>query len=247
MATIASFRDEVDLYVKRASVDTTFLDDQIVKVIRDFCSHTWMWRITLDAFDVVVDTPDYALTIPDTDGDAELHMVDWVKYKEDGADDDQYVYLEPKALEAEEQPGQSYWPASQTESTGDSPLMYWVNPDDTLTLNPTPNSNAAGTENCKVKVIVKPIIGTTTDVPDFLYDDWVECIAEGVAGRILNMASKKWYAPELSDRYSERYQNVRNNYAKTQLWQGKTRVKNYARPLMGFTGGSRSKFNTYMF
>jgi len=248
MATnISAFRTEVDYYVKKASSDTTFLDDQIVKVIRDFCSKTWLWRQTLTAVNTVLSTSEYTPVIPTTDGEAELHMVDWVKWKENGADDDQWKYLNPIVIEDEEQPGATYVGPNFINESGDSPDSFWVTPEDTIVINPTPNSSAVGTSNLQFKVIVKPIIDSATKVPDFFYDDWLEVICQGVAGRILNMAAKKWYNPTLSDRYWMQYTSARDYEAKAQRWKGKNRAKSHVRVFPAFSGGSRSRGTTQFF
>jgi len=236
---ISSFRAEVDYYVKRASSDTTFLDRQIVSVIRDFCKMTWTWRVTLDPIDVVDGDGDYTLVIPDTDGQGELWMVDWVKYKEDGNDDDQYSFINPIVIENEEVNGITGVNAGYWNTSGNSPENFWVDQDDTLYLIPIPNANAAGTQNLQVKVIVIPILDTCTKVPVHIYNDWAETIGKGVAARILNMAAKKWYDPKLSMKYQAEYMKVRNSEARRQMWEGKNRSTTFIKIHPGTSGGYR--------
>jgi hypothetical protein len=239
---ITAFRDEVSFYIKGASksTNTTFIDKQIVRIIRDFCKKTWIWRYTLTEIDVVEDQANYTLTLPTTDGSADLVMVDWAKFKADGTDDNQYTYLEPINLLSEELPSStSRFSAGYVNETTDAPTFFYVDPDDTLYLLPTPNSTAAGTANLQVKVIVMPAL-TATKVPDFIYDDWVEVLAKGVAGRVCNMASERWYDPKLSDRYTYQYKKARDDEARAQRWQGKNRKQMTVRVPKGFSGGSRS-------
>jgi len=242
---ISDFRAEVDLYVKKASDDTTFLDAQILRVIRDFCKQTWLWRITLDAIDVVEDDFDYTLTIPSTDGKAELHYVDWVKFKEDGADDNQYAFLDPINIETEEIASSTGLPAGYVYEDGSALRIFWVDPDDTLQVRPIPNSAAAGTENMLIKTIVIPTLAATK-VPVFIYNEWLELISWGTAARIMRMAAKKWYNPQLAEYYSDQYETARDNEAKIQRWYGKNRTQGKMKFHKGFGGGSRSQ-NTRIF
>jgi hypothetical protein len=242
--TIANFRPEVDYYVKKASDDTTFIDAQILRTIRDFCKETWIWRIVLTAIDVVEDDFDYTLTIPDTDGKAELHFIDWVKYKEDGADDDQYAYLDPINIETEEVPTSTGISAGYVYGEGASLQVFWVDPDDTLQVRPIPTAAAAGTGNMLVKTIVMPDF-TATKVPDFIYKDWLELISWGTAARIMRMAAKKWYNPELAEYYSSQYTKARDSEAKQQRWHGKNRTQSHVRIHKGFSGGSRGRSSIF--
>jgi len=239
---VSDYRDEVSFYIKNAtkSTNTTFIDKQIVRILRDFCKDTWIWRYDLTEISVVADQANYTLSLPTTDGTAELVMVDWVKYKSDGLDDDQYTYVEPINLLTEEIPsGTSKFSGGFVETSGNAPQVFWVDPDDTLWIKPTPNSTAAGTSNMKVKVIVMPAL-TATKAPIFLYNDWLEVIAKGVAARICNMAGERWYDPKLSDRYRKQYEQAKTDEAEAQRWQGKNRKQMVIRPHKAYTGGARS-------
>ena len=242
MATknISDFRTEVDYYVKGVSGDATFIDAQLIRTIRDFCKETWCWRIVLTAIDVVEDDFDYTLTMPDTDGKSELHMIDWVKYKEDGADDDQYSYVRPINIETEEVLSSTGISAGYVYGDGSALDVFWVDPDDTLQVRPIPNSVCAGTGNMLVKAIAMPDF-TATKVPDFIYNDWLELISWGTAARIMRMAAKKWYNPQLAEYYSKQYEKDRDSEAKQQRWYGKNRTPGYVRIHKGFSGGSRSR------
>jgi hypothetical protein len=238
--SLSDFRSEVDYYVKKASDDTAFVDAQILRTIRDFCKQTWCWRIVLTAIDVVEDDFDYTLTIPDTDGKAELHFIDWVKYKEDGADDNQYSYVRPINIETEEVLSSTGISAGYVYGEGTALDVFWVDPDDTLQVRPIPTAAAAGTGNMLVKTIVMPDF-TATKVPDFIYNDWLEIISWGTAARVMRMAAKKWYNPTLAEYYSKEYEKARDSEAKQQRWYGKNRTQSHVRIHKGFSGGSRSR------
>lgn len=241
---MSDFRSDVDYYAKNASGDTTFLDAQILRTIRDFCKKTWCWRSTLTAIDVVEADKDYTLTMPVTDGKSELCFIDWVKYKEDGADDNQYSFVRPINIETEEVLSSTGISAGYVFETGSAPEVFWLDPDDTLQIRPIPNATAAGTANMLVKCILMPTLDATK-VPDFIYLDWLEIIAWGTAARILSMAAKKWYNPELSEYYNSKYTKARDQEAKAQRWYGKNRVPAYVRMHKGFSGGSRSRLSLF--
>ena len=240
---LTSFTTEVSYYVKGAerSDNTTFISDQILKTVRDFCRETWIYRETLTAIDVVSGDDDYTLTPPVTNCDApEIHMVDWVKFKADGKDDDQYVFVNPMNLESEEVATATGISAGFVFTSADAPQVFYMDPDDTLWLKPIPNANAAGTGNLLVKLILIPDL-TATTVPTHIYSDWLELIAKGVAARTMGMAGKKWYNPALANFYQAQYLTARNDEARAQRWGGKTREQLHVRFHPGFSGGSRSR------
>jgi hypothetical protein len=90
-----------------------------------------------------------------------------------------------------------------------------------------------------VKVILTPALDATT-APTHVYKNWLEVIGHGVAARVMSMAGKKWYKPSLANYYRDQYLRVRNDEARAQRWQGKTRTNNTVRFPAAFTGGSRS-------
>ena len=238
---LTSFTTEVSYYVKGAekSENTTFISDQILKTVRDFCRETWIYRETLTAIDVVDGDDDYTLTPPVTNCDVpEIHMVDWVKFKEDGADDDQYSFVQPWNLESEEVAGSTGISAGYVFTEADSPQVFYMDPDDTLWLKPIPNENAAGTGNLLVKLILIPDL-TATTVPTHIYSDWLETIAIGVAARTMAMAGKKWYNPSLANFYKQEYLRARNDETRAQRWGGKTRTQLSVKFHRGYSGGSR--------
>jgi len=235
------YTEEVSYYVKGAekTENTTFIDDQILKTLRDFCTETWIWRETLEAFDVVDEEDEYTLSPAVTNCDVpKVHMVDWVKYKEDGADDDQYTFLYPWNIETEEVAGTGGISAGWVYTEATAPSVFYVTGDETLVLKPIPDDSAAGTANLLVKVILTPAL-TATTAPTHIYNNWLEVIGQGVAARVMAMAGKKWYNPSLANYYKELYFRARNDEARAQRWQGKTRTNNTVRFPAGFSGGSR--------
>ena len=237
------YTTEVSYYIKGAekTENTAFIDNQILKTLRDFCSETWIWRETLTAIDVVDAEDEYTLAPGVTNCDVpKVHMVDWVKYKEDGNDDDQYVFLTPWNIETEEVSGSTGINAGYVFTEATAPQVFYVEPDETLVIKPIPDDEAAGTANMLVKCILTPAL-TATTAPTHIYNNWLEVIGQGVAARVMAMAGKKWYNPSLANYYRDQYLRSRNDEARAQRWQGKTRVKTHVRMHPGFSGGSRSR------
>jgi len=240
---ITSFLTELSYYVKNAddAANQTFMVDNMLKTLRDFCKKTWIWREVLDKISVVDGTSSYTLT-PGTDNSdsPEVYMVDWVKYKEDGADDDQFSYLTPINLETWEVDGSTGMSAGYVNTESSNPREFYIDPDDSLNILPIPDDVAAGTENMQVKCILNPALDATT-VPPHIYNDWLEPIAKGCAGRILKLSGKKWYNPQLGQLYWAEYLAVRNREARAQRFEGKNRSKNYPILARAFTGGNRGQ------
>jgi hypothetical protein len=237
-----SYLSELKNYVKGAdSADNqTFTGAQVKFTIRDFCKHSWIWREEHDKISVVASTYEYTLT-PGTDNSdaADVHALDWVKYKEDGEADSTFKFLLPWVRMEEETPHGNIG-AGYIHETQDAPTHFHLNESDKLEIYPVPNSTAAGTENLKPKMVLKPALSATT-APTLIYNDHLECILFGAASRIMGMSGKKWYNPELSEYYGKKYRDLRDNEAKKQRWEGKDRKDSQQVPHRAFTGGARQR------
>jgi hypothetical protein len=239
----SAYIDEVDHYLKGAdrTANLALINDNILKVLRDFCKETWIWREVLPKISVVDATDSYTLSPGVTNSDGpEVWMVDWVKYKEDGNDDDQFAFLQAWNIEVMEVATGTGISASFVESSADAPQVFYVDPDDSLIIKPIPNSTAAGTENMQVKCILDPAL-TATTAPTFIYNDFQEIIAKGVAGRMCKMPGEKWYNYGLGKALWHEYLVARNDEARAQRWEGKNRTQMTVRPSKAFTGGQRSQ------
>ena len=238
----------IEGYLKGAtkSDNDTFMQANILRVLRDFCKHTWIWRETLDKISVLDTVSQYTMTPGVTNCDVpDVHYVDWVKYKEDGNDDDQFVFLNPVNLESEEVVGGgTHFSAGYVNSESPSPREFHVDPADKLNIYPIPNDVAAGTDNMQVKCILKPALTATTS-PTFIYSEHEECIAYGVAARIMEMSGKKWYNAQLAEYYGTKYKKLRDTEAKVQRWEGKNRKRSKIVFNNGMAGGSRRQGSVY--
>lgn len=63
-----------------------------------------------------------------------------------------------------------------------------------------------------VWVALKPTLDATT-VEDFIYEDYLEVIADGARGALFGMAGQTWANGELATYYTKRYQAYRNRAA----------------------------------
>jgi hypothetical protein len=235
-----SYFTELSNYLKGASKseNATFMTAQVKFTIRDFCKHTWIWREEHDKISVVASTYQYTLT-PGTDNSdaADVHYLDWGKYKENGEDDDKFTYLLPWNRFEQETP-EGMMSAGYIHETADAPTHFHLNQADKLEIYPVPNATAAGTENLKVNMVLKPGLTSTTS-PTYIYNDHIDTICKGAAARVMKMTGKKWYNPELAEYFSRDYRMLRDTEAKAQRWEGKVRKRTLVKFHRAFTGGSR--------
>lgn len=213
---ILDWRGEVAKYAK--GVDnasyTTLLDDEIKEVLRDFCERTHLWTQTLSPFvDVVANTSAYDIysLIDDSDGDADIEIVESVQYKEDGDDNDQLRALWPMTDwindDAEPTAGRVYGnTGSWRYVTAPQPTHFYIDTDKTLNLYPIPTVKSD--EGLRVALVLKPR-DDATEVPEFIYKDWKKAIAWGAAGRLLGMTTQKWFNRDLGDYYWDKYKQRR--------------------------------------
>jgi hypothetical protein len=239
-----AYIEDVADHIKGAdkSINEAYIVRQVLRTLRNFCRETWIWREVLPKISVVEDQDSYTLT-PGTDNSdvaPEVYIVDWVKYKEDGNDDDQFAWLTAWNIETEEVPSVTGISAGFVNSSADAPQVFYIDPDDSLIIKPTPNENAAGTENMQVKCMLMPSL-TCTTAPTWIFRDHLEAISKGTAARITKQASQKWYDPKISAMLHHDYKIKRNNEARMQRWGGKNRQQMHVRVHKGFSGGSRQR------
>lgn len=239
-----AYIEDVADHIKGAdkAINEDYIERQILRTLRNFCRETWIWREVLPKIDVVEDQDSYTLA-PGTDNsdvEPEVYFIDWVKYKEDGNDDDQFTFLQAVNIETEEVPTSTGISAGFVNSSADNPQVFYVDPDDSLIIKPIPNETAAGTGNMQVKCILMPAL-TSTTAPTWIYRDFLETISKGTAARIMKQASHKWYDPSVSAMLHHDYKVKRNDEAREQRWGGKNRQLMHVRIHKGFSGGSRQR------
>ena len=157
----------------------------------EFCEETHLWTYDLTRIDVEEDTQDYTLTVPSSQY-AELEIIDSVKYKQNGQDDDQFVTLDPLSVNQADLEDSGSW----IFLTSPTPSHFWVDNEDQelhLWRIPTVDSD----EGLLVKTVLKPNDSCAT-LPDFLYNEHRRCIANGALSKLFGMKAMPWYDPVLS-------------------------------------------------
>lgn len=170
-----------------------------------FCEKTQLWRFDLDDIDVVADTNDYTLTI-DASLEAEIVVIDAVKYREDGEDEDKFQSLDPVSEVQEDKNRSGGWRALNTDAS----LEYYVSPVDKTTLTLVGTVNNSSTDGLRVTVVAKPL-RTATALPDFLYDDHREDIGYGAKANLFMRRGMPWYEPQLAMSYETRFRAACGN------------------------------------
>jgi hypothetical protein len=230
--TISDWNTEVAKYVKFSSSYATLVTAEVLETLRDFCRDTGIWKETLADISVVADTASYSLNLPTGSGDSpELAWIDSVKYKENGFDDDQYRTLSAFTEDERDRYDSGGW----EYHTAPTPESYMGGPAKNLILYPIPT--AASTDGLRVKVGVKPADDSTT-APQWIWDDYMRCIAIGTAGNLMNMPNRPWSNTEMAVFYINQYHARRDEaYSNVKLGYVKQRKQAVRFP---FTGGSRS-------
>lgn len=219
-ATLTTWFPELSLYVPGLTYPSA--EKACRLACRKFAEQTWLYFEDLTAIDVVEDTYSYTLTDP---SNTEIVAIDDVKFKEDGADDDQFVSLDPIS----EVLANQYIGGGWKYYDSNTPTEYWgdvVNKK--LWLKPPPDDDSTG--GLLVTVVIKPDL-TCTTVSDFFYNDYYETIIEGAMEILFAQSAMPWFNMALSKEHGINFRNMIND-AK---WKRMTGITN--RPARVVTGG----------
>jgi len=186
---ISSWESKVTPYVPNLAYPA------FITAVRDaaveFCEKTEIWRETLDRIDVVADEGSVDLAVPGALG-GEIVGIGAVKYKESGADDDQFRTLNPYSKIQENLASYGSWEFQ----TSTQPNGYYLGEDKT-TLYFYKIPTVASALGLLVEVILKPT-KTCATLPDLLWDNWDQAIADGAKGILLGQNAQPWFNPQLS-------------------------------------------------
>ena len=224
------WRTEVAKYVKFQSAFNDTVDAEVKETVRDFCRDTGIWKITLTRVNVVADTAIYTLTVPSTDGAAEICYIDDVKYKENGADDDQFRTLSPFTRQEADNYDNGSWAFQEAPE----PRKFYSNADKQLILYPIPT--VASTAGILPRVAVRPTDAATGCEP-LIYVEYKKAIAIGAASALMNMPNKPWSNAEMSAFYGKQYE-ARRDEAMQSVQSGFNRSASQVN--IPWCGGSRS-------
>jgi len=229
MATdISTWRSEVAYYTKGS--ENTLTDWAVLEALRDFCSHTGLWRYKPARISIIADEPEYTFVPVVANGKNVLDAIIWAKYKQDDDDDDQFTDLQLMEFDNEELNRRAAWEFE--EST--TPFGIMVTETKALRLYPIPTEDSE--EGLYIKVQVKPAVDATK-VPSFIYEDYKKGITHGAVSILQNMTNKPWSDKEHAKDSWNQYTKFRNN-AKADRQHG--RAARVLRVKPRFWSGSRS-------
>src|SRR5512145_2811052 len=163
---ISSFRTYVSSNARGANPDV--LDKYILLACREFCQKTKVWVEQLGAYDIEADVSTYALSHASAD------IISVKKVKVDGE------VIDPVTVE------ENFTDDPDWESVTGTPTQYFFDTDNNLYLKPVPVSSI--TDGLVVWAALKPLL-TATTVPDVIFNEYVEAIANGAASKILRFSS----------------------------------------------------------
>lgn len=182
MATnLTAWKPEISLYIPKTD------ERSVVRAVRnaaiEFCEKTWLWTYTLTDISVVADQQDYTLTDPT---DSEIIAIDNVRYKENGADNDQFTTLTPISENQMDLHDTGSWMYRESSQ----PSSFWVDVvEKVLHLYPIPTD--ASTSGLLVKAILRPD-DACTSVPDFLYQEHRQAIVQGTLAELFSQEALNW-------------------------------------------------------
>ena len=176
--------------------------DAVRSAAIEFCEQTHLWRNTSEATDITEGVSEYSFTPPDG------AKVVTVVYAEISST--QLVATSVTTLDEQ----YSGW-RTLTESV---PSRFFVKEEGIITLVGEPSEDITG--GLIVDVILKPSRASTS-APDFLFEDWVEVIAEGALARLQGVPGKLWSDRREADRHRSSFERGMIR-AKTRALKGGT-------------------------
>lgn len=182
--------------------------------VMQFCMETRLWTLALARISVEEDVADYTLTVPAAQY-GQIIVVEDVKYKIDGSDDDQFRRLNPIAT-APENLITGNW--QYLESSEPNYFDVEEGANTTLKLVPIPTNDSA--EGLLVKVCLKPTLAAEV-VPDFIYNQHLLTIAHGAMGYLFGIKGMPWYDPNEANYNRIEFRKMINS-AKWRKFQGAT-------------------------
>lgn len=179
------------------------LENAVRNACIDFCERTHLWTQDLDRIDVEADTREYALTEP---SGAEIILIDDVKYKQDGADDDQFTTLAPVSENQKNLQDSGSWKYRDSAS----PSGYYALPDNPTEILLYNIPTVASAEGLLVKVVLRPSRDCTT-VQDFIYKSHFKTIGLGAKADLFARKGQAWHDPNMAMGFENRFINACND------------------------------------
>lgn len=178
------------------------LENAVRNACIDFCERTHLWTQDLDRITVAVDTREYTLTEP---SGAEIILIDDVKYKQNGADDDQFTTLDPISENQKNLQDSGSWKYRDSAT----PSGYYALPDNPTEILLYNIPNVASTEGLLVKVVLRPSRSCTT-VEDFIYKSHFKTIGLGAKADLFARKGQAWRDPNMAASFESKFINACN-------------------------------------
>jgi hypothetical protein len=181
---------------------------EILRAAIKFCEQTRAWKAVMDPVDIVAETATYAIPTPTG---AQCVIVEEVYY--DG------IEITPKTPDQLKE----HYPNWLTK-TG-TPQFYTQLDPDNLTLSPIPEDALA--DGLVVRGTFAPA-RTATVVPDLLFNQYVDAIADGAIAELCATPGKPWTNPETAAYRAGLFQRAIDS-TKAQVAKAFTRAPNRVR------------------
>ena len=190
----------------------------VIKTVRDFCQATLLWVKKLDVIDVVANTATYTLTCPASMiilgvPQASVVNIDRAEFQDS-----------PMGPESMDVLDRSPIPWRQEESSQSD--AYMVDAEKVLRLRYIPTENIPGA--LAIWAALKPTVLAST-VPDFLYDEWYDCIRNGTIADLFQIPRQVYTNIQEAEYFNVQYHEDLSK-AKAQKTTGKAKVKTRVQP-----------------
>jgi len=208
--TYSSWLQDVSVAVPGAPKD--IVTDSIKDSIRDFCQSTLLWVKQLDAINIVAGTATYTLTAPAA---AQASVVNIDRAEFEGSP------MGPESMDVLDRSTEAW-----RQQTGPASYSYMVDAEKVLRLRYIPTENKTGA--LVIWAALKPLL-TATILPDFLYDEWYECILNTAIAALFGMPRQVFTNIQEAE-YFGMLANAERSRAKAQKTVGKTKLKTRVQP-----------------
>jgi len=160
------------------------IDNAVLRVCREFCDKTHVWRYEHPAIVMVSGTSDYALT-PPVGAD-----VVWINTATQGTHD-----VRPVGRDLYKKMN----PARTTGSVAESLYML-----DTANMRVNPTPTGATLDPIALDIVLRPTM-TSTTVGAILFSEWAEAIAHGAMAHLMAEPGMNWTDPNTAAYHMSEY------------------------------------------
>ena len=167
------------------------VDTAIRNSLMEFCEKTRIWKYMCPTISLVDQQSLYPIT--STDDNSIISMPTYV-----GVDGFNIAPTNEEDLYALD----PLWRKAESRR----PIFYYMDYNDNINLIPIPNLDPNIPSVMQVEVSLKPSV-TSTTFPDWIFNNWVEVIADGALMRLHTMPGKVWANPQIVSLYRGKYRD----------------------------------------